>query len=109
MKSGYLRLVGKVVVAIVAAIFVATAVASAAAVYEYYPSGRVKSITYTPPEGGVSYVEYLDEDWDCIGWGRVYRKVSSTPDGDGAISYVYSDYADIYSCLSIEKFRGERQ
>ena len=66
--------------------------AHAAATYEYYPNGRVKSITYDPPEGGVYYVEYLDEDWQGQGHGRVSRQVNSTPDGDGAISYVY-DYA----------------
>jgi len=31
--------------------------ASAAATYDYYSNGRLKSITYFPPENGVTYIE----------------------------------------------------
>ena len=70
--------------------FLSSSVALAAATYEYYPNGRIKSITYNPAENGVSYVEYLDEDYLWQGYGRLKKKLLPTADEDGAISYEYS-------------------
>ncbi|MBD3295940.1 MAG: S8 family serine peptidase, partial [Candidatus Omnitrophica bacterium] len=58
-------------------------------VYEYYPSGRVKSVTYSPAENGVVYEEYIDEDWQGSGRGRIVSKVRSSADADGALSFIY--------------------
>ena len=67
-----------------------TVSAQAAPVYDYYPNGRIKSITYVPPENGISYIEYLDEEWGWLGHGRTYREVRDVPDVYNAISYEYA-------------------
>ncbi|MBD3295946.1 MAG: S8 family serine peptidase, partial [Candidatus Omnitrophica bacterium] len=64
--------------------------AYAGATYEYYPSGNIKSVTYDPPVDGIAYVEYSDEVWED-GHGRIERKVLSSADADGALSYEYEN------------------
>ena len=76
----------------------------ASVIYEYYPSGNVKSITYDPAENGVEYEEFLDEDLYGVGYNwflhycgassRIIKKVLLDPDTskDDALSFTY-DYA----------------
>jgi len=80
----------KITILIMVIFLFSTVVAHAAPVYDYYPNGRIKSITYAPPENGVSYIEYLDEEWGWLGHGRTYRKIAETADVYNAISYEYS-------------------
>ncbi|MFA6636520.1 MAG: VCBS repeat-containing protein, partial [Candidatus Omnitrophota bacterium] len=69
--------------------------------YEYYSSGLIKSITYDPPQSGVAFEEFLDEDlygwgfnWRKNPWGyssRLLRQILSAPDParDDAVTFEY--------------------
>ena len=57
--------------------------------WTYYPSGRLESWTLSVPDtNGNIYYHYLDEDWDGQVYGRVDRYRRSTPDADGARSFI---------------------
>ncbi|MBD3295907.1 MAG: hypothetical protein GF392_00890, partial [Candidatus Omnitrophica bacterium] len=87
--------------------FFYAASAYAGATYEYYPSGRIKSVTYSPPENGVTYVEYFDEDWQGHGRGRVYRTKKASSDSWGAIAFEYRYCANgvtVENCYSDDSF-----
>jgi hypothetical protein len=73
--------------------------------YEYYPNGRVKSITYSPAKSGMLYVEYLNEDWNGRGYGRVYREIKDSKDADGAVAYEYS-YSESNTMLAVDLSGG---
>ncbi|HPS19459.1 MAG TPA: hypothetical protein PKY78_00515, partial [Candidatus Omnitrophota bacterium] len=59
--------------------------------YDYYSvSKRLKSVTYDPPQNFISFLHYVDENWNSLGYGRVDQEVRTTAGSDGALSYSYS-------------------
>ena len=59
----------------------------------YYSSGRLESKTLASPDAdGNIYYHYLDENFNSQGYGRVDKTIRSTPDSDGAISFILSYY-----------------
>ncbi|MFA6142520.1 MAG: S8 family serine peptidase [Candidatus Omnitrophota bacterium] len=72
--------------------------------YEYYASGRIKSVSFsTPDSAGNLYYHYLDEDWCNQGFGRIDKRISATADSDGAIAFAYTFFWDNTSRVRSEE------
>jgi len=84
--------------AIVLACFLFDSISAEAAIIRtYYPNGRLRSVTLTPPDGpdqyGNVYYYYLNDNWKGQGYGRVSKTRRQTP-LNGELSYAFCYYPD---------------